>query len=160
MNSCRLGVHFWPTRVRKSIAYSHSPKVRSVLRTKSCSDFTSSSIRNLTRGSGVSSKLRTTAAVSSVSLNWGMVTVLRVTMEAQTYTSDRARVSTPRLEHGTLFGYQGRTPEGPEIVPMLAPPPASPESAGMSKPAFERIEAHLKHKYDDAGRFPGTQPRV
>ena len=40
---------------------------------------------------------------------------------------------------------------------MLAPPPASPESAGMSKPAFERIEAHLKHKYVDAGRFPGTQ---
>src|SRR3984893_13686045 len=40
---------------------------------------------------------------------------------------------------------------------MLAPPPASPESAGMSKPAFDRIEAHLKHRYVDAGRFPGTQ---
>src|ERR1700680_765040 len=48
-------------------------------------------------------------------------------------------------------------PKGPEIVPMLAPPPASPESAGMSKPAFERTEAHLKHKYIDAGRLPGTQ---
>jgi CubicO group peptidase (beta-lactamase class C family) len=40
---------------------------------------------------------------------------------------------------------------------MLAPAPASPESAGMSKPAFDRLEAHLKHRYIDAGRFPGTQ---
>src|SRR6476660_671889 len=40
---------------------------------------------------------------------------------------------------------------------MLAPTPASPESAGMSKAAFERVEAHLKHRYIDAGRFPGTQ---
>src|SRR5437868_15309077 len=40
---------------------------------------------------------------------------------------------------------------------MLAPTPASPESAGMSKTAFDRIEAHLKHRYIDAGRFPGTQ---
>jgi CubicO group peptidase (beta-lactamase class C family) len=40
---------------------------------------------------------------------------------------------------------------------MLAPPPASPESAGMSKTAFDRLEAHLKHRYVDAGRFPGTQ---
>src|SRR5204862_636884 len=40
---------------------------------------------------------------------------------------------------------------------MLAPAPASPESAGMSKTAFDRIEAHLKHRYIDAGRFPGTQ---
>src|SRR5215470_7494756 len=38
---------------------------------------------------------------------------------------------------------------------MLAP--ASPESAGMSKAALERLEAHLKHRYIDAGRFPGTQ---
>src|SRR5215470_16624541 len=38
---------------------------------------------------------------------------------------------------------------------MLAP--ASPESAGMSKAALERLEAHLKHSYIDAGRFPGTQ---
>src|SRR6202790_778393 len=45
----------------------------------------------------------------------------------------------------------------PEVVPMLAPTPASPESAGMSKPAFDRIEAHLKHRYIDASRFPGTQ---
>jgi CubicO group peptidase (beta-lactamase class C family) len=27
----------------------------------------------------------------------------------------------------------------------------------MSKPAFDRLEAHLKHHYIDAGRFPGTQ---
>jgi CubicO group peptidase (beta-lactamase class C family) len=40
---------------------------------------------------------------------------------------------------------------------MLAPTPASPESAGMSKAGFDRIEAHLKERYIDAGRFPGTQ---
>jgi CubicO group peptidase (beta-lactamase class C family) len=40
---------------------------------------------------------------------------------------------------------------------MLAPTPASPESAGMSKAAFDRIEDHLKRRYIDAGRFPGTQ---
>ena len=40
---------------------------------------------------------------------------------------------------------------------MLAPTPASPESAGMSKTAFDRLDAHLKHRYIDAGRFPGTQ---
>jgi CubicO group peptidase (beta-lactamase class C family) len=43
---------------------------------------------------------------------------------------------------------------------MLAPTIASPESAGMSKTAFDRIEAHLKHRYIDAGRFPGTQLTV
>jgi CubicO group peptidase (beta-lactamase class C family) len=40
---------------------------------------------------------------------------------------------------------------------MLAPTPASPESAGMSKAALDRIEDHLKRRYIDAGRFPGTQ---
>src|SRR5947199_4433138 len=40
---------------------------------------------------------------------------------------------------------------------MLAPAAASPESAGMSKTGFDRIEQHLKHRYIDAGRFPGTQ---
>jgi len=40
---------------------------------------------------------------------------------------------------------------------MLAATPASPESAGMSKLAFDRLDAHLKHRYIDAGRFPGTQ---
>jgi CubicO group peptidase (beta-lactamase class C family) len=34
---------------------------------------------------------------------------------------------------------------------------ASPESAGMSKTALDRIEHHLKTRYIDAGRFPGTQ---
>jgi CubicO group peptidase (beta-lactamase class C family) len=43
---------------------------------------------------------------------------------------------------------------------MLAPTTASPESSGMSKAAFDRIEAHLKHRYVDAGRFPGTQLMV
>jgi CubicO group peptidase (beta-lactamase class C family) len=42
-------------------------------------------------------------------------------------------------------------------LPMLAPAPASPESAGMSKAAFDRIEHHLKNRYIDAGRFPGSQ---
>ena len=40
---------------------------------------------------------------------------------------------------------------------MLAPAPASPETAGMSKAAFDRIDDHLKRRYIDAGRFPGTQ---
>ncbi|HVX75900.1 MAG TPA: serine hydrolase domain-containing protein [Bradyrhizobium sp.] len=38
---------------------------------------------------------------------------------------------------------------------MLAP--ASPESAGMSKAALDRVEDHLKRRYIEAGRFPGTQ---
>jgi CubicO group peptidase (beta-lactamase class C family) len=40
---------------------------------------------------------------------------------------------------------------------MLAPTPASPESAGMSTAALGRLESHLKQRYVDAGRFPGTQ---
>jgi len=40
---------------------------------------------------------------------------------------------------------------------MLAPTPASPESVGMSKAGLDRIDAHLKTRYIDAGRFPGTQ---
>ena len=36
---------------------------------------------------------------------------------------------------------------------MLAPTPASPESAGMSKAALDRLENHLKARYIDAGRF-------
>jgi CubicO group peptidase (beta-lactamase class C family) len=43
---------------------------------------------------------------------------------------------------------------------MLAPTPASPESAGMSKAGFDRLESHLTRKYIDAGRFPGTQVLV
>jgi CubicO group peptidase (beta-lactamase class C family) len=64
------------------------------------------------------------------------------------------------LEHGTLFGYQSWLRNAPEIVPMLAPTPASPESAGMSKAAFDRLDDHLKRRYIDAGRFPGTQVLV
>jgi CubicO group peptidase (beta-lactamase class C family) len=33
----------------------------------------------------------------------------------------------------------------------------SPESAGMSKEAFDRIERHLLERYIEAGRFPGTR---
>jgi CubicO group peptidase (beta-lactamase class C family) len=40
---------------------------------------------------------------------------------------------------------------------MLAPTLSSPESAGMSKAALDRIEAHLKSRYLDSGRFPCTQ---
>jgi len=40
---------------------------------------------------------------------------------------------------------------------MLAPTPASPESAGMSKAAFDRLEDHIKRRYIEAGRFAGTQ---
>jgi CubicO group peptidase (beta-lactamase class C family) len=40
---------------------------------------------------------------------------------------------------------------------MLAPTPASPESAGMSKAGLDRVDAHLKQRYIDAGRFPGSQ---
>jgi CubicO group peptidase (beta-lactamase class C family) len=34
---------------------------------------------------------------------------------------------------------------------------AAPEEAGMSSAAMARIEDHLKRRYVDAGRFPGTQ---
>jgi CubicO group peptidase (beta-lactamase class C family) len=43
-------------------------------------------------------------------------------------------------------------------MPVL--PLTSPESAGMSKTAFERIENHLRQRYIEAGRFPGTQLTV
>ena len=43
---------------------------------------------------------------------------------------------------------------------MPTPALASPESAGMSKTAFERIEHHLRQRYVEAGRFPGTQLTV
>ena len=36
------------------------------------------------------------------------------------------------------------------------PSPVSPESVGMSKAALNRIDAHLKNRYVDAGRYPGT----
>ncbi len=40
---------------------------------------------------------------------------------------------------------------------MLAPTTASPESAGMSKAALDRIQTHLKSRYIDSGRIPCTQ---
>ena len=39
---------------------------------------------------------------------------------------------------------------------LSGPTSASPESAGMSKAGLDRIEGHLKRRYLDAGRFPGT----
>ena len=35
-----------------------------------------------------------------------------------------------------------------------------PEAAGMSKSALERIDRHLRERYIEAGRFPGTQLMV
>ena len=40
---------------------------------------------------------------------------------------------------------------------MLAPTSASPETAGMSSAALARVDQHLKQRYIDAGRYPGTQ---
>src|ERR1035437_2102597 len=134
------------------------------MRTKSCSDFTSSSIRNLTRGSGVSSKLRTTAAVSSVSLNWGIVTVLRAArLRSQAYTLGRARVSRRLMEHGTVFGYQGWTPKA------RRPPDVSPDPRlarirrhvqGRLRPSRTAYQAPLHRRRPLSGNAgPGLSPR-
>jgi CubicO group peptidase (beta-lactamase class C family) len=40
---------------------------------------------------------------------------------------------------------------------MSAFAPTSPEAAGMSRAALDRIDDHLKRRYIDANRFPGTQ---
>ena len=56
-----------------------------------------------------------------------------------------------------LLRYQDTPAKVPEFIPMLAPTPASPESAGMSKAAFDRLEDHIKRRYIEAGRFAGTQ---
>ncbi len=40
---------------------------------------------------------------------------------------------------------------------MPAPSLASPETAAMSKVRLERIDQHLRQRYIEAGRFPGTQ---
>jgi CubicO group peptidase (beta-lactamase class C family) len=39
----------------------------------------------------------------------------------------------------------------------LLPSSASPETAGMSEAGLRRVDDHLKRRYIDAGRFPGTQ---
>ncbi|OPH82545.1 serine hydrolase domain-containing protein [Nitrobacter vulgaris] len=43
---------------------------------------------------------------------------------------------------------------------MTALNPGSPEGSGMSGAALQRIDDHLKRRYIDAGRFPGTQLMV
>src|SRR2546429_5257890 len=135
MNSWRIGVHFCPVRVRKSIANSHSSKVRSVLLTYSCSDFTSSCSRNLARGSGVLSKLLTTAAVSSVSLNWVIwgYPAERHDEVTLAYTHVPALRKHKQLEQDTLFGYQ--TPHLP--ARSGDPLDASPD------PRLARIRRHV-----------------
>ncbi|MGN6411006.1 MAG: serine hydrolase domain-containing protein [Nitrobacter sp.] len=40
---------------------------------------------------------------------------------------------------------------------MSAFAPTSPEAAGMSRAALDRIDDHLKRRYIDANRYPGTQ---
>ena len=42
-------------------------------------------------------------------------------------------------------------------VQALIPSSAPPEAVGMSEAGFRRIEDHLKRRYIDAGRYPGTQ---
>ena len=66
----------------------------------------------------------------------------------------RGGVSRLRLEHGTLFGYQGspRPPRPSRCSPLPPPRPNPPHVQA----AFDRIEAHLKHRYVDAGRFRGN----
>src|SRR5690349_11680156 len=49
------------------------------------------------------------------------------------------------------------SPSVPETCPVLAPTSASPETAGMSTAALARVDQHLKQRYIDAGRYPGTQ---
>src|SRR5664279_1276924 len=59
---------------------------------------------------------------------------------------------------GTWHGFRvSRLQLQPEIMTMLAPAPASPETVGMSRTALNRTDAHLKQRYIDTGRFPGTQ---
>jgi CubicO group peptidase (beta-lactamase class C family) len=60
------------------------------------------------------------------------------------------------LEHDRLSVIKN-IPAVSEIIFMLAPTPASPESVGMSKAGLDRVEAHLKSRYIESGRFPGTQ---
>jgi CubicO group peptidase (beta-lactamase class C family) len=55
------------------------------------------------------------------------------------------------------FSANKGSPSFPKEPPMLAPTAASPESAGMSQAALDRLEAHLKNRYVEAGRLPGTQ---
>src|SRR4051812_35651959 len=42
-------------------------------------------------------------------------------------------------------------------IPTARPSTVSPEAAGMSEAGLRRTEDHLKRRYLDTGRFPGTQ---
>jgi len=48
----------------------------------------------------------------------------------------------------------------PASASSLTPVTAAPESLGMSGAALGRIEDHLKRRYLDSGRFPGTQTLI
>ena len=72
----------------------------------------------------------------------------------------RSCVGTSGWNRAHFSAIKSASPPVPETCSMLAPTPASPESAGMSTAALNRIEDHLKQRYIDAGRFPGTQLMV
>ena len=48
----------------------------------------------------------------------------------------------------------------PASASSLTPLSAAPESLGMSGAALGRVEDHLKRRYLDSGRFPGTQTLI
>src|SRR5690349_22841116 len=72
------------------------------------------------------------------------------------YTTAAPAVTLAGWNRAHFSAIKGRTASR-RLVSMLAPTPAPPESAGMSKAALDRLENHLKQRYVDAGRFPGTQ---
>ncbi len=61
------------------------------------------------------------------------------------------------MERGVLFGYQDGLRPLPETVSDVHPPPPPREIRRHVQAALDRIEDHLKNRYIDAGRFPGTQ---
>jgi CubicO group peptidase (beta-lactamase class C family) len=71
-----------------------------------------------------------------------------------------------RTPHGQAAGFIPKhlTFDAEEFLPMsassLIPSTARPEDVGMSSAALARIEDHLKRRYIDSGRFPGTQVLV
>src|SRR6185295_1168262 len=146
------------------MAYSHSSKVRSVLRTYSCSDFTSSCSRNLARGSGVSSKLRITAAVSSVSLNWRIFAVLRDRRRlASAYTTAPHAVSRAGW-NGAHFSAIKVAYSQPEIRADVSPHPrlarVSRNVESGARPSRKSPEAALRRRRAFPGHAaPDLSPR-
>ena len=63
MNSCRAGVHIWPTLVMNSMPLIHSAGVRFTSRAKACRWRTALSMISFMRGSGVVDIWATTTSV-------------------------------------------------------------------------------------------------